>query len=93
VVFRFYGIKIPGPNPAALHPHGISPFAQMVFDLLVLTAICVVNYVGSKWHKRSLTQLAKSAVLEDRAALLAQVRNQLDPPAHTTRSLTRAQSL
>jgi hypothetical protein len=79
VVFRYNGLKISGPNPAALHPHGISPFAQMVADLVVLTAICVVNYVGSKWHKRSLAQLAKSALLEDRAALLAQVRDQLDP--------------
>jgi hypothetical protein len=73
VVLRFYDVVIPGPNPAALHPHGISPFAQMVFDLLVLTTICVVNYTVSIWHKQSLAQLAESTLLEDRAALLAQV--------------------
>jgi hypothetical protein len=62
------------------YPHGISPMFGEIFKGVVLVLGTCVMMAVSKWQsrtyynlQRSLDALAKTALVEDRASLLAQV--------------------
>jgi hypothetical protein len=72
MVLRYHGLTIPS-DPGKRCPHGLSPLARSVFDVVVMVVICFLNYLVSNWHSRSLGELRLATLIEDRASLLAQV--------------------
>jgi hypothetical protein len=72
VTLRASGILIP-PIHADDHDHGINATGMAVIDAIGITTICLTTFFVSNWHARSLGDLRKSALIEDRATLLAQV--------------------
>jgi signal transduction histidine kinase len=53
-----------------------------IFDILALTAICCINFFVSNWHNLQLKRSQETALVEDRAILLAQVSHDMRQPIH-----------
>jgi hypothetical protein len=76
VTLRASGIMIP-PMHMDAHDHGINTTVMAIIDGVAMATMCATTFFVSNWHARALGTLRKSALIEDRATLLAQV-----PPRH-----------
>jgi CheY-like chemotaxis protein len=54
---------------------------------MALTAICCINFAISNWHILQLKRLQETALVEDRAMLLAQVSHDMKQPIHALNML------